>query len=52
MGPDGMAYGSSVTPMGRVGQPAEMAGPVIFLLCEESSFVTGSTLSVDGGLSL
>jgi 3alpha(or 20beta)-hydroxysteroid dehydrogenase len=52
MGSEGLTYGAQVTPMGRVGQPEEMVGPVVFLLGDESSFVTGSTLSVDGGLSL
>jgi 3alpha(or 20beta)-hydroxysteroid dehydrogenase len=52
MGSEGEIYGAKVTPLGRVGQPHEMAGPVVFLLSDESSFVTGSTLSVDGGLSL
>jgi 3alpha(or 20beta)-hydroxysteroid dehydrogenase len=52
MGSEGLVYGAQVTPLGRVGQPHEMVGPVVFLLSEESSFVTGSTLSVDGGLSL
>lgn len=52
MGSEGLTYGAQVTPLGRVGQPEEMVGPVVFLLSDESSFVTGSTLSVDGGLSL
>lgn len=52
MGSEGLTYGAQVTPLGRVGQPEEMIGPVVFLLSDESSFVTGSTLSVDGGLSL
>jgi NAD(P)-dependent dehydrogenase (short-subunit alcohol dehydrogenase family) len=37
-------------PMGRVGQPADMVGPVRFLLSDESAYVTGCILSVDGGL--
>lgn len=37
------------TPLGRIAQPAEMASVVRFLLSEESSFVTGQTISVDGG---
>ena len=34
---------------GRAGQPAELAPPYVFLASQESSYVTGSTLSVTGG---
>jgi NAD(P)-dependent dehydrogenase (short-subunit alcohol dehydrogenase family) len=37
------------TPLGRVGQPAEIGKAVAFLVTEESSFVTGAILPVDGG---
>ncbi len=36
-------------PLGRIGQPSEIASVVAFLLSDESSFMTGSLLSVDGG---
>jgi NAD(P)-dependent dehydrogenase (short-subunit alcohol dehydrogenase family) len=36
-------------PMGRVGQPQELLGPVVFLASAMSSYVTGVTLPVDGG---
>ena len=39
------------TPMRRAGSPAEIAPAMLFLACEESSFVTGAELVVDGGLT-
>ena len=36
-------------PMGRVGQPEELVGPVVFLSSGLSTYVTGVTLAVDGG---
>jgi NAD(P)-dependent dehydrogenase (short-subunit alcohol dehydrogenase family) len=38
--------------MGRRGRPEEQAGAILFLLSELSSYVTGQTLLVDGGLDL
>ena len=37
------------TPLGRFGEANELIGPVVFLASEASSFVTGTTLVVDGG---
>jgi NAD(P)-dependent dehydrogenase (short-subunit alcohol dehydrogenase family) len=37
-------------PMGRLGDPAEIADAVVWLCSDAASFVTGHTLSVDGGL--
>jgi 3-oxoacyl-[acyl-carrier protein] reductase len=37
------------TPIGRIGQPEEIASVIRFLLSEESSFMTGETLSASGG---
>lgn len=36
-------------PMGRYGEPEELVGPVVFLASSMSSYVTGTTLVVDGG---
>jgi 3-oxoacyl-[acyl-carrier protein] reductase len=37
------------TPLGRVGQPEEVASVIRFLLSDESSFMTGQTLAISGG---
>jgi 2-deoxy-D-gluconate 3-dehydrogenase len=38
-------------PLGRIAEPADVAGPVLFFCSEISEFVTGQTLAVDGGAS-
>ena len=40
------------TPLKRWGQPADIAGAVLFLASQQASFITGQTLLVDGGYSL
>jgi NAD(P)-dependent dehydrogenase (short-subunit alcohol dehydrogenase family) len=43
------AYMAGLHPMGRIGQPAEVANAVLWLSSDAASFVTGETLIVDGG---
>ena len=43
---------SARTPWKRVGTPQEMANVVCFLASQESSWITGQTIIVDGGYTL
>lgn len=51
-GSEGEARYLSAVPMGRFGQPEEIAATIAFLLSDEAGFMTGQTLYVDGGASL
>ena len=41
---------AAATPLGRIGRPDDIAGPVLFLASDWSRFMTGQVLFVDGGL--
>ncbi len=49
--PERAARSASAIPMGRGGQPRELANAVLYLLSDESTFTTGVCLNVDGGKS-
>jgi NAD(P)-dependent dehydrogenase (short-subunit alcohol dehydrogenase family) len=42
---------AAAIPLGRFGTPAEVAGLCVYLLSDESAFVTGAELALDGGLT-
>ena len=45
-----MAGWVAMHPMGRVGQPVEVAAAIVFLASDDASFITGESLRVDGGM--
>jgi len=49
--PERVAGTLSLTPMGRMGTPDEVADGVVFLASDESTFVTGVALPIDGGFT-
>ena len=42
----------SLIPMERLGMPDDVAGAVLYLASDEASYITGTTITVDGGLTL
>ena len=43
---------ASMIPMGRIGQPSDIAGVVGFLASKHSRYITGAVIAIDGGLAL
>lgn len=52
LGPDGLAKAAKGIPLQRVGRPEEIAKVIAFLTSTESSYLTGQSLIVDGGLTV
>ena len=50
VGPKYRADRTRRVPLGRLGEPMEQANAVLFLACSDSDYITGSTISVDGGV--
>lgn len=49
-GLDVAQFAAANTPLGRIGKPEEVAAAIVFLASDESSFITGAELAVDGGV--
>ena len=49
---DQLAAGAAQLPFGRLGRPDEIAKGVAYALCDDADYMTGSTLTIDGGVSL
>lgn len=50
LGPAGLDQAASFIPMGRVGEPEDIADVIVFLASEAARYVTGQVVTVDGGL--
>ena len=50
MEPDIKRERGKAVPLGRVGEPEEIAGPAVFLASDDASYITGHIYAVDGGL--
>jgi NAD(P)-dependent dehydrogenase (short-subunit alcohol dehydrogenase family) len=50
--PEHVAHVNARTPLARWGQPADIAGPVLFLASDQAGFMTGTCLAIDGGYSV
>ena len=50
--PKQLAHRLATIPLGRIGQPEDVAGAAVFLCSDDASWVTGASLVTDGGLSV
>ena len=48
--PEALAKTDATVPLGRAGIPADLAGPAVFLASDDAAYMTGSFVTVDGGV--
>lgn len=49
--PDRLAATERQVPLGRIGEPDDIAGPIVFLASDAARYISGTSLVIDGGLS-
>ena len=52
LGEEGLAAFAETVPLGRVGNPEDIADVAVFLLSDKARYLTGQILSVDGGTTI
>ena len=52
LGPKGVAQAAGRVPLGRVGEPEDIADVILFLASDQARYVTGQVIVVDGGLAI
>jgi 3-oxoacyl-[acyl-carrier protein] reductase len=52
LGEEGLASFAETVPLGRVGDPADIADVAVFLLSDKARYLTGQVLAVDGGTTI
>jgi 3-oxoacyl-[acyl-carrier protein] reductase len=50
LGPEGLERAKAAIPLGRIGEPEDIADGILFLASDAARYVTGQTLAIDGGL--
>jgi NAD(P)-dependent dehydrogenase (short-subunit alcohol dehydrogenase family) len=50
--PEQRKYRLGIIPLGRIGQPEDLAGAAVFLCSDDASWLTGASIVTDGGLSV
>ncbi len=50
--PEILARSVRGTPLGRIGEPDEVAGAAVFLASDAGRYVTGQTIVIDGGVTI
>ena len=52
VGPEGLEKAAEYIPLGRIGEPEDMADVILFMCSDASRYLSGQTLIVDGGLAV